>query len=1400
MSNRIRMGRYCFAVGLLLCLMFHVLSAGRADEPMAMELKEPYKTVMTRVADAKTHAAKALEHVLTARSLLADLPTSEQLGKDAKVDDAVVARLAAAATRLRDVPAGDKKGVVELKALLAADKAALEKDGTDVDAAQMAFAAAFQKLGDPQKQADAPAKSAVDAAVVAAHTESKKATDDSGADAAKVPGLVTLLGEKTTKNSLAAALENVHAFGLALVTRQGEALGKTAVVGLLDEKAGQDPDKLQDVLSTRLAEFGQTEKLMRDLHGAWKATAEQLKSAHGAAYTADVDDLVAGQAAQVKKAFAGFTPWFAYLMKHAADLTTALGDLMKTTQPTASGLLLEAKSLELRTKAKVLIRNLDLLNTGWQSFVQPYKAAKLYAEETKNAEVALKPLQEAKDTLSEAGLAIVEFLAGDADKWVEDNIRLFYFTDVPRILKTLNPAADLVNPEALQARQAAQTKRSDLVTREAQLFENLGRVNDLRSRILTIREEIRQTNAAAEDADRQAVRTGRLLTDLQARQTTLNTQSMQAGLTEAQKAAIQAQLAGVNREVTRQQRAKEDADAAKTAADQRRSDLLDEQKGLPADLKQAEKSITDMQAEVRRLRREIALLAVDEAEAFGAARDNSPFWLAPARRVSNDPAHRVVLYGHEDSRTIFIRGTAPDVERVKEIIAAFDVPAPQARLTLWTLQFNGKDNKELARFLSDVDDELRDMRSNVSIIQELLRGAVNDEVNAAAEKVRKSLDPSVTQELEQGKLQRLLRYSFYCPEVRRRLGFDLDLTKPVEGETLRNTEYLTRWTLPDPVGTTTTGELLFVLQLAPYQTRLKVIGNFSARLDKWEKYLSSTQNGRASSDPTAGASGGSPDGFRSPIGQHQAEQALQYLKSRGLHNFPIAILGGFPPETKDGGKIPPTNGEDPESKPQGKKRKSSPAAGNPPQNPPAAPVAGAAAPAVGTRLPDKDDLSPSQLEILLAVVARAQETTTAEVRYLLRRIDQLPKSAQAQSDLATQLREEYLPLVGWLRRALSPNGANKSSGVPATMAGGTSLRVQALTLLRPGSNENSLTQVPPDDLFRMDRYAWEIASLIGQRNALSRATPRVAAADEMIKRIMILAEDDLDRFFTAPALAHVRELSEQHGKAIQFGTVQRESILATNRLVARVDPNANADVELDSSTNFLQATTQLAQLAQRFHQEQRRNSLSAGLAAASGARIAGNSLLGSLGIGGALSILGAMATQPTEPAGDVYSINSGNLFKVTPVFDPSGQALRFKFDFASTVRVQEPDTSTSRLIPRVERHTVNTEVQLSNFELREISRFETNSRVGVPVKRYGGLPLLNQLSIFKDIPLLGYYVKQKGSKSVRQESLILAQTAVYPTIGDVVGLLTTVPTRTDLSRELPAYLDGVAPTFLESRK
>ena len=86
-------------------------------------------------------------------------------------------------------------------------------------------------------------------------------------------------------------------------------------------------------------------------------------------------------------------------------------------------------------------------------------------------------------------------------------------------------------------------------------------------------------------------------------------------------------------------------------------------------------------------------------------------------------------------------------------------------------------------------------------------------------------------------------------------------------------------------------------------------------------------------------------------------------------------------------------------------------------------------------------------------------------------------------------------------------------------------------------------------------------------------------------------------------------------------------------------------------------------------------------------------------------------------------------------------------------------------------------MQLSNLELGEVSRFEADNQIGLPTRRSGGIPLLKDLPILKDIPLIGYFMREGRRAAKSQESIVLAQTTVYPTVAEIVDLLLETPSQ-----------------------
>ncbi|MCW3060612.1 MAG: smc 2 [Capsulimonas sp.] len=1200
--------------------------------------------------------------------------------------------------------------------------------------------------------------------------------------------------------------------------------------------------------------------------------------------------------------------------------------------------------------ARMIIEDWQPLKSFWEA----QAAAKI-----RPADKAVSVMLNVKTQDASASASrLADILSGDVQNFVQDQVRLYYFTDVQRIIKALNPAADIFNKDALTGVALARQTRDALTKADSELAGKIAKINDLKSRKQAVVEEIRQANAIAAAQSRRATLAQAEYARIDKEEKATALRLDDTTLTPDQKAALTAQRTDLQTQLQEQAAQRDAAQAAseQAAADKRR--LVGEQDTIPLKLQVADDELRRAQTDIATARRTNEILAQQASETFADSRDNAPYYFAPADVSSNDPAHRVIIFAYPDSKIIFLRGLQDDLDLVKELIAGFDKPAPQARITLWSMQLNGPSTKSMNKALFTIDDTLRDLRGNLTLIQDLLRDSVNAEVNRterimyeATHQAYKQLahdNPDNDAETSQGIVDRMARYFYYPDEIRSALGFTTDIPDDIEhlatakvdlelcreyfakarysqiaaneltdhtkkkqyeygreqslrrsglhlqhalaslnfcpqqrpylskiltvdggafqcsalldrfvaksneiaglihrqawsddhsndcnyddlfelkegkrddathqqqtaqlpsretqierqfdelnwalqcrlgvmdannpdglyadaatggsipsdrydvsilpfGRALDSVNRLTRLTIPDPARGTTLGEILFELSLGKRRSRENILRSFLLELN--DAYYSSNSGKLAIERSQKRKYQSNLQRFINDFGaQYGDEQVL----GTGLHTD--SAHDGYPffPRTIFG--------------------------------------------ALATRVPAEDnnhEMTSNQLEIFSALQVKVRSAAAMEVRRLLRQISDsrenegaAPETGQVEAEQF--LRAQYLPLVGWLNaKQIGPrasSSAQPKSKLPARddwFAQGWSVLMGGdMPSLDPSYQEFMRMDTATKNA--LDRKAWELTKLTWQRNALSAATPRVAAADDMIKRMIIVAEDDLDHYFVQPALQKVQSLTDNSD--VQFGVIQRESLLCTNRLVARVDPSATANPTVPGDDNVLASAQQLGQIAAQYVEDQKAAKLNTTLPLAAGGIskvFAGASLATSFGVAGIIGLLGDLAAQPQKPKGEVYSINTGNVFQVTPVFDPSGQALRFKFDFVASTRLTEPDGTVNPQIPRVERHAVNTEVQLTNLEFREISRFQANTKVGVPPQTSGGIPGFNRLPIIKDIPILGYFTRRGRTDPTQQESLIFAQTSIYPTVGDIIGLLTDENPREDIDPREPAML------------
>lgn len=131
-----------------------------------------------------------------------------------------------------------------------------------------------------------------------------------------------------------------------------------------------------------------------------------------------------------------------------------------------------------------------------------------------------------------------------------------------------------------------------------------------------------------------------------------------------------------------------------------------------------------------------------------------------------------------------------------------------------------------------------------------------------------------------------------------------------------------------------------------------------------------------------------------------------------------------------------------------------------------------------------------------------------------------------------------------------------------------------------------------------------------------------------------------------------------------------------------------------------------------------------------------------------------------DPA--IYKFETGTGYEIRPVIQPDGQAVVFDFNYMYTTQIREPVRADEKHLGRVKRHFIDTDVQLSNFELREVSRYTVALKAA---RTSRGVPLL------EDIPLAGTLFRPLPSdESSLQQNLIYSQATIFPTLFDLMGL------------------------------
>lgn len=291
-----------------------------------------------------------------------------------------------------------------------------------------------------------------------------------------------------------------------------------------------------------------------------------------------------------------------------------------------------------------------------------------------------------------------------------------------------------------------------------------------------------------------------------------------------------------------------------------------------------------------------------------------------------------------------------------------------------------------------------------------------------------------------------------------------------------------------------------------------------------------------------------------------------------------------------------------------------------------------------------------------------------------------------------------------------------------------------------------------------------------------------ANIDAYIKRLVTSLNDDFNTQFYYPAFRQVRRASRMWD--VTLGQIETTSILANNRSFAKVSPQATMefdlpkrDIVIAEAMNGAKAAVQdFGALVQdpAFLSLAKLNSgqsTATPAAGATGGLATVRDVLPGLSTDTAEQVLAqhgpgnqklGSALESLIPDPAVYKFETGTGYEIRPVIQPDGQAVVFHLNYMYTTNVREPVRPDEKHLGRVKRHFIDTDVQLSNYELREVSRYQVALKAS---RTSQGVPLL------QDIPIAGILFRPLPSaESSLQENLIMAQATIFPTLFDLMGL------------------------------
>jgi hypothetical protein len=302
----------------------------------------------------------------------------------------------------------------------------------------------------------------------------------------------------------------------------------------------------------------------------------------------------------------------------------------------------------------------------------------------------------------------------------------------------------------------------------------------------------------------------------------------------------------------------------------------------------------------------------------------------------------------------------------------------------------------------------------------------------------------------------------------------------------------------------------------------------------------------------------------------------------------------------------------------------------------------------------------------------------------------------------------------------------------------------------------------------------------------------LATMDNYLKRLAIALEDDFKVQFYDPAFAEIRKAAREWD--VNLGQVERTTILTNNRAFAKVSPQATMEFDLPKRDILIQEAMKGAKaMVEDYGALMQDPTFLAAAKMLSGSPTSSASSLPRGGVRGlpsagqaspgVKSVLPGLPSQTEEqvlnqsgnqerelgaalealiPDPAIYKFETGTGFEIRPVIQPDGDSIIYDFNYMYTTNVREPVRADEKHLGRVKRHFIDTQVQTSSFELREISRYQVALKAS---RTSRGVPL------FEDIPGLGILFRPLPSaESALQQNIILGQSTVYPTLFDLMGL------------------------------